>query len=367
MTERQYELTKLIHKINDLHFIETYDRVRMEGAAYLEVLHKAQAQNAALVESIRQILAEGVSLDFKTINNHTPLAVAVTHNNVELIQLLMDHGADIRETSDYGTPLHRAAEFGADKVVRFLIERGLDPRGKTPGGMTVLTAARSSRHSKNVVPLLVELLKPTKSQRPPPPKKLKELSEENILRYLAGPVPANVEARDWESLKAFMDSLFVEEYSVTIDRLYEEIEAQGAMRPHLVFACIDLIKQVSTKAPASKTLKKVSKAFHAHHGDLVVDGALAVRSLMVTGNLTVKGKASNPQGRQLFVGGDFECDVLYTEGPVLIGGDLRARTVDAYYNDYALEVRGVLKADTLTVEKHQVKAGRFEVKERIDK
>ncbi|EPX61289.1 hypothetical protein D187_001072 [Cystobacter fuscus DSM 2262] len=50
-----------------------------------------------------------------------------------------------------------------------------------------------------------------------------------------------------------------------------------------------------------------------------------------------------------------------------IGGDLRARTVDAFYNDYGLQARGTLKADTLSVERHQVTAGRFGVRERIDK
>lgn len=367
MTERQKDLVDLIQRLNDLHYIQTYNRVEMAEAEYLAVLRKAEAGNAAVLERIRQLLSEGVSLDFKTINNHTPLAVAVTQNNVELIQLLMEHGADIHAPMGYDTPLHRAAEFGADRVVRFLIEKGMDPRGKTPGGRSVLSAARSSRHSKNVVPLLVELLKKTKSERPPPPKKLKELSEENVTRYLAGAAPEALDARDWEELQAFMESVFVEEHSVTIDQLYENIEEHGGMRPHLVFACIGLIQKVSTREPKLKTVKKVSKNVYVHHGDLEVDGNLNVGSLMVTGRLTVKGSAANRQGRQLFVGGDFECDTLYTEGPVVIGGDLRARAVDAYYNDYSLEVRGVLKADTLTVERHQVKVGRFDVGERVDK
>jgi cytoskeletal protein CcmA (bactofilin family) len=367
MTERQYELESLMRSIDDMKYLELFGRAELPEAECAARVAKAHAHNAEVLQRIRKLLSEGVSLDFKTVNGHTPLAIAVTENNVELIQLLMEFGADIRAPYGYDTPLHRAAQFGADRVVKFLIDQGLDPRGKAPGGWTVLSAARSSAHSRKVVSMLVEMLKKTKSERPPPPKKLYELSEENVTRYLSGPAPATVEAQDWKALQDFMDSIFVEDHSVTIDYLYASIEEHGNTRPGLVFACIDLIRQVSTREPKPKTIKKVSKNSYIHHGDLVVDGALKVNSLLVTGHLTVKGKAENVQGRQLFVGGDFECDTFYTEGPVVIGGDLRARTVHAYYNDYSLEVRGALKADTLTVERHQVKAGRFEVKERIDK
>ncbi|MFP2925473.1 ankyrin repeat domain-containing protein [Pyxidicoccus sp. 3LG] len=367
MTEKQHQLVDLIRKIDNLHYLQTYHRVELPEAEYLARLRKAEDGNAAVLGQIRQLLSEGVSLDFKTINNHTPLDVAVTQNNVELVKLLMEYGADIHESSGYDTPLHRAAEFGADRVVQFLIDSGLDPRGKTPGGRTALSTARSSGSSKNVVPLLVELLKKTKSQRPPPPKKLKELSEESVTRYLTGPASETLSPRVREALQAFMESVFVEEHSVTIDQLYESIEEHGGMKPDLVFACIALIQQASTKAPKDKTVKKLSKTVYVHHGNLELDGNLSVGSLMVTGNLTVKGKAANHQGRQLFVGGDFTCETFYTEGPVVIGGDLRARTVEAIYNDYALDVRGVLKADTLTIDRHQVKAGRFDVGERLEK
>ncbi|MCP3138159.1 ankyrin repeat domain-containing protein [Pyxidicoccus xibeiensis] len=362
MTDAQHELVRLMQQIDNLHYTQTYKKAELPEAEYLELLGKQQARNAEVVGKIRQLLSEGVSLDFKTVNNHTPLAVAVTQNNVELIRLLREYGADIHATMGWDTPIHRAAEFGADRVVQFLIDNGVDPRGKDPFGRTVLAVARSSRHSKSVVPLLVELLKKTKSQRPPPPKKLKELSEEAVTRYLAGAAPGPLAA-----LATFMESVFVEEHSVTLDGLYASIEEHGAMQPELVFACIGLIREVSTRAPKQKTVKKVSKNVSIHHGDLVVDGNLGVGSLMVTGNLTVKGDAANRQGRQLFVGGDFECNAFYTEGPVIIGGDLRARTVEAVYNDYALDVRGTLKADTLTIDRHQVKAGRFDVRERSEK
>ncbi|WP_133054801.1 hypothetical protein [Niastella populi] len=55
---------------------------------------------------------------------------------------------------------------------------------------------------------------------------------------------------------------------------------------------------------------------------------LKIRSLMVTGNLTVQGHASNVEGRRLFAGGDFECEMMYPDVPVIIGGNLKAKKVD---------------------------------------
>jgi hypothetical protein len=217
------------------------------------------------------------------------------------------------------------------------------------------------------VPLLVELLKPTKSQRPPPPTKLKELAETEVMAWLAGEPPPAIEATTWRALRAFMDSVFVEEHAISIDQLYEYIEEHGTKDAWLVFACVELIRRVARREPKAKTVKKFAKTVAVHHGDLEVAGKLVVGSLMVTGNLTVRGEVTNVQGRQLFVGGNFTCDTFRTEGPVIVGGDLEARVVDAYYNDYSLEVLGTLRADTLVVERHVVRAGAFAVKQRVDK
>jgi len=152
MTEQQLDLEKRFRQIDDLHYIQTYHRVEMPEAEYRQSLAKAERKNAEVVAQIRTLLASGVSLDFKTINGHSPMMIAVPANNVEVIQLLMEYGADIREGTNYEFPIHRAAEFGADRVVRFFIEQGIDPRLKTEGGRSVLSVARASRHSKNVGP-----------------------------------------------------------------------------------------------------------------------------------------------------------------------------------------------------------------------
>jgi hypothetical protein len=135
----------------------------------------------------------------------------------------------------------------------------------------------------------------------------------------------------------------------------------------LIFACIELIKKAITSEPKVKVIKNITKENSVHHGNLMVTGNLKIRSLMVTGNLTVQGHASNVEGCRLFVGGDFECETMYSEGPVIIGGNLKAKKVDTYYNDYALEVKQTLQADTLIINDHQVIANHFDVKERIEK
>ena len=60
MTDPRQALLDLIRSINDLHYIETYNRVEMPEAEYLAVLRKAQAHNAEVLGKIRQLLAEGL-------------------------------------------------------------------------------------------------------------------------------------------------------------------------------------------------------------------------------------------------------------------------------------------------------------------
>ncbi|WP_338866575.1 ankyrin repeat domain-containing protein [Myxococcus stipitatus] len=366
MTNEQLELTNLIHKVNSHHYIEAYVKKENE-AEYQTRLGKERAENEVTLGKLRELLASGVSLAFVDQNNHTPLQLAVTQNNVELIQLLMEYGADLRAVTAYDTPLHRAAEFGADRVVRFLIEQGLDPRGLTSGGVSVLSRARSSRHSREVPALLVELLLPTKSQRPPPPKKAKGLSEEKVVGYLSGDAPSGVRPGSWSKLRELMDAVYVETHFVTLDGFYAGIEEQSSMNPDLVFAGIGLIHATLAEAPKAKSVKKVAKGRYVHHGDLEVTGNLSVGSMMVTGNLTVQGKVDNFEGASLFVGGDFKCASFHSEGPVIIGGNLEAELVKVLGNDYGLEVRGTLRAGKLVVDdKHVVTAARFEVQERED-
>ncbi|SDO19874.1 Ankyrin repeat-containing protein [Klenkia soli] len=59
----------------------------------------------------------------------TPLHVAVAHGHAELVDLLLDAGADLEASTEHGrTPLHVALEF-APQLVDPLLARGAEPDG----------------------------------------------------------------------------------------------------------------------------------------------------------------------------------------------------------------------------------------------
>jgi cytoskeletal protein CcmA (bactofilin family) len=357
MVEKQWQVVKWIEKMEMSSIAHQWDKYEKDEEKKLLRINKKNEDDRQALTAIKELIDGGIDLNFK---QKPVLERAVATDNIELLDMLMVAGFPINEENRRGL-LSCAAVAGAETVVRYLIEvKGANPRKKSPRDFSVLTSARS-RNSRDVLPYLLSLMLKTKSERLPPPKKLHELTEENMLKWLP---QVSLPAHSNKKLHDIVESLFVEEYSVKLSDFYEMIEVQT---PEIVFASIALITNAITSAPTDKVVKSISRQPHLHHGNLEVTGNLKIRSLMVTGNLTVKGHASNVQGCQLFVGGDLECETMYTEGPVVIGGNLRAKKVDTYYNDYALDVKQTLQADTLIIDHHQVTAGHFDVKERIEK
>lgn len=54
-------------------------------------------------------------------DNPTLLHTAVRHGNIDICELLMDHGADISKTEDYITPLQIAAEENHEDICRLFL------------------------------------------------------------------------------------------------------------------------------------------------------------------------------------------------------------------------------------------------------
>jgi ankyrin repeat protein len=91
------------------------------------------------VEKVRLLLAAGANVNARSEIERTPLLVAASYpGTVGLLRLLLDRGADLRAQDRTGATALGLAVRSADiEVVRFLVERGLDPNALPAGARRV--------------------------------------------------------------------------------------------------------------------------------------------------------------------------------------------------------------------------------------
>jgi len=83
-------------------------------------------------------------------------AVSKFPDHAGVIQLLLEHGADVNaQAKDGSTPLHEASRFGTAKTARLLLEHGASVEVKDAQGRTPIQVASTSRNAE-VMELLLE-------------------------------------------------------------------------------------------------------------------------------------------------------------------------------------------------------------------
>jgi len=84
---------------------------------------------------VQRLLDRGAAVDARSETGRTALLVAASYpGTVDLLRLLLAHGADLRAQDRAGTTALALAVRSADvDVARFLVERGLDPAALNPG------------------------------------------------------------------------------------------------------------------------------------------------------------------------------------------------------------------------------------------
>ena len=110
------------------------------------LLPSARAGHLSQCESL---LAIGANVNHvRGVNNHTPLHAASLGGRTPVVELLIDHGADIEAKNRIGsTPLHCAAQEGHLATARLLVTRGARPdAAKRSGAMPIHMAAQHNRH-----------------------------------------------------------------------------------------------------------------------------------------------------------------------------------------------------------------------------
>jgi ankyrin repeat protein len=91
------------------------------------------------ISKVQRLLARGANVNARSQTERTALLVAASYpGTVNLLRLLVERGADLRAQDRSGaTALSLAVRSSDIDVVRFLVERGLDPGALTPAARRV--------------------------------------------------------------------------------------------------------------------------------------------------------------------------------------------------------------------------------------
>jgi Ankyrin repeats (3 copies) len=147
---RHFELAQVLHR--------NKSSVEPRGNDENTPLHSAACYGA--LEMVQVLLDYGVDVNAQNEYHNTPLDYASRsghRNDARVARLLIAHGADpnSRESSRGFTPLHRASRFGRIEIVRLLIEHGANVEAKDDEGRTPLDWARGEQREE-IIKLLSE-------------------------------------------------------------------------------------------------------------------------------------------------------------------------------------------------------------------
>ena len=147
-----------------------------------EKLHLVEASHSNNVKLVRLLLEIGADINLANSAGDTPLYVASERGNVEMVRILLEKGADINQAESNGqTPLMIAVGMGHEEVVEALLEYGANLNAKTSEGYTAFDMLYEDEF-----PEIATLLK-TSQQKSLVTKNIKEYERPNVssLRSLA--------------------------------------------------------------------------------------------------------------------------------------------------------------------------------------
>ncbi len=116
------------------------------------LIHTAETNDLV---NVRQLLARGVPVDSRGVNDFTGLHLASGKGFVEMVKCLLSSEADVNARNKSGwTPLHMAATTGQTEVVRILLDAGAEIDAVNINGTTALHSAAMGCHTSTVRLLL---------------------------------------------------------------------------------------------------------------------------------------------------------------------------------------------------------------------
>ncbi|MBZ4333402.1 ankyrin repeat domain-containing protein [Corallococcus sp. AS-1-12] len=336
------------------------------------VLHlAAMVGDASLV---KELLRLGAPADVMDSAKGTPLHAAAEHASAACIALLAKGGVPVDALDSAG----RTALFNARRadVARALIDAGANPNaGK---GWTPLHQHARIPERGPVIEVLLqagaEVARKDAAGQTPVQEAL-EHGNPHLAQLMGAKAPVGrtgaIDVRPMldalaRERKALLEAWYSEDKDVaSVEQVLNRLALEGAtswdalaaavqgMPPWTAMALVELAREA---LPVESMAPSLSKLPRFVRGDLMVKGDLHVDGpLLVTGNLTVEGVLSNagPEGL-LVVGGSLRASRVDTDGELLVGQDLEARSVRGHGNDATLRVGGELKAEEVIAEDHDM-------------
>ena len=113
---------------------------------------------AAEISDVTRCLQAGADPEAREENGYTPLHVAATFGNAEVIAVLAGAGANLEARDEMGiTPLHAAVIPGNAEVIAALLQAGADLEARAESGITPLHVAAITRNAE-VIAAIAALL-----------------------------------------------------------------------------------------------------------------------------------------------------------------------------------------------------------------
>lgn len=289
--------------------------------------------------AIKSALAAGADPMAEGINGRPIAFAAASAESPVPLKLLLEHGLDINVRCGDGTLLHRAAAFGRVDNIQLLLKRGIPVDIEDELGRTPLDSARSWKHGADAVPLLTKLTKAALK------KSGGRKVEPNGDLFLADVKAAVKKIKD-KRVGKLVEGFFATKDPRSTAAFLEEFASQD---DEALIGTGLLLAKTSKASPAKRKVDSLANRL-IHIGSLDVTGDANAKILVVTGNLTVKGKLTNYEGCVIAVGGNVTADAIWSEGPFVVHGDVIVKkAVWAAYNDYSMQITGTLKVPLLAV------------------
>ena len=107
------------------------------------------------VRTVDRWLQDGMPVDVSTGIGYTPLHLAITFNQTDVVRRLLHAGADVnRQNLSGNTPLHGAALHSNTEVAQLLIDEGADINLLNKINETPVDKAHQSTEVKHLLPEL---------------------------------------------------------------------------------------------------------------------------------------------------------------------------------------------------------------------